>query len=65
MCINIVNIYIYTFIYIYVFIYICLYIHIYIFVMIIVMITLQRGQPLAIKTDLLVPNLLVPKYMHI
>ena len=29
------------------------------------MITLQRGQPLAIKTDLLVPNLLVPKYMHI
>ena len=47
------------------YLYIYVYIYIYIFVMIIVMITLQRGQPLAIKTDLLVPNLLVPKYMHI
>ena len=45
------------------YLYIYVYIYIYIFVMIIVMITLQRVQ--AIKTDLLVPNLLVPKYMHI
>ena len=50
-----IYVYIYIFIYIYLSIYLCIYIYIYIYI----------GQPLAIETDLLVPNLLVPKYMHI